>query len=169
MKAMRNLIRVVCLLTFVFGSICLTSCSSNDDDNSENSNNGKSVNINGTDYPISDGDDIGTSLAGQRWGDEVNLWLQVNNKSGNTIVVESYQFTYTSSTDPQKGETISGKGLKVSDDDSNSCSYTSGSATVIGTTSSTVTVKFDHLAMKGNSKSYTFDGTVTFEYEYTND
>lgn len=165
MKKLRNLVGVICMAVLAIGSVCLSSCSS-DDDNDENNNKGGTIEINGQSYPISGEDIIGTSIAGTRYGDVVNLYLQVNNKGGNTIVVDTYEFRYNSSTDPAKGDEISKKGLTVSDDDSNECSFTSGSATVVNTTSNTVTVKFSNLAMKGSSKSYTFNGTATFDYDF---
>lgn len=148
-------------------SFTIVSCNESEDDDS-----GQTIEINGKNYKISRWSEFTGS-----WEEELNegtFNITVDREYYGTIEMDLYDFKFSNATCPKKGDDVSKMDLTLipitmeTDDPlwDNEYTYVSGHAIVTKTNpkNSELTIKFENLVMKKDSKSYRFNGTVTMTF-----
>ena len=161
-------------------SLTFISCGNDDDD--EPSSDYDQIEINGTKYDVFTtslvwtdlvsiyGEDMMRGLYGDDYLDENKAIFVIAHLNG-----DCYTFDYTCPYEPKKGDVISNMKNFVMEPDITGqakdieYSYVSGTAKITDTNVSKelITIQFNNLKFKHGDKTYTFNGTLQFPYDFS--
>lgn len=158
-----------------------TSCGDDDDDDDSLSQKNEVINVNGKDYET-------TFFMTQEGffnpnNNEGEFSITYFTKEGSTKTVYFFTFSFNSESQPQIGDDFAQKDLRLSvafshffdefdvsqdEDPWDEIACTGGSAKIVGIDKSKekMTIKFNNLKMGRGKHSYTFNGTVSVDYNF---
>ena len=168
---MKKYLSLIAFAVMAVFSLTFVSCG---DDDEEPSFGFDQIEINGTKY-----DDVYTtslmwtdfvSMYGEDYLDENKAVFGIGRFNG-----DCYTFNYTCPYEPKKGDVISNMKNFVMEPDITGqtkdieYSYVSGTAKITDTNVSEelITIQFNNLKFKHGDKTYTFNGTLQFPYEFS--